>query len=51
MKGPVARAGSIRSLLRARGTKVPNMDAKRITVISATLTVMLSAREGAKKKL
>ena len=51
INGPVAKAGSILSLSRARGTKVPNIEANIITVISETLTVILKAREGAKKKL
>ena len=39
INGPVAKAGSILYLFKAKGTKVPNQAAKIITAIKDILTV------------
>ena len=40
INGPVARAGSIFSLLSNNGNAVPNMDANMITINKDIVTVM-----------
>lgn len=49
MNGPVARAGSIFSLLSKSGNAVPNREAKRMTLKRETVTVMGIAKESMSK--
>jgi hypothetical protein len=51
MKGPVARAGSMSKRCRIMGIRLPNSEAKIITVKRAMLTVSVSAKESLMKIL